>query len=509
MLHSFAILTLGCKVNQYESQQIRQLLETFGLTQIDDAQGPQLVIINTCCVTHTASAKSRHLINQAQKRGPAAVVICGCLPTVETDELKALGENVHVVKNRCDLAATLSRLVHTESTVGTGPRACPLEGQPQGVAPTDPLSAVTSPPYLHPTDTLIRPESDAKVKCERDLCRSEEGTPNAPNRVWEPELPPLTSFQNQTRAFLKIQDGCDAFCSYCIIPTARPHVRFKKPDEVLAEAAALVAAGHQEIVLTGVHIGSYGQTTARRHRWPTAENPHLPALLNQVAQVPGLSRIRLSSLDPADVTPALLDVFCAHSNLMPHLHLSLQSGSDAVLRRMARPYTADDFRAKVALIRSRMDRPALTTDIIVGFPGETNADFDQTVALAKEVAFAKMHVFVFSARKGTAAAKMQPKVPSEVKKARSRILRDLDLTLQSQFRAQFLGETAQVLIESTNGHAGGRAERYFEVKVVDRSHSSHESYRSYSSGDIVAVRLEEGAADSVTATPLASQGNCM
>jgi threonylcarbamoyladenosine tRNA methylthiotransferase MtaB len=477
MLRSFAILTLGCKVNQYESQQIRQLLETFGLARADPADTPQLVVVNTCCVTHTASAKSRHLVNQAQKHGPQAIVICGCLPTVETDELKALGENVHVVKNRCDLAATLNRLVHTESTAPDSARLTPAS------------AGVTSAPYLHSTDTLIRPESDAKVKCEKDLCPSDE-------------LPPLTSFQNQTRAFLKIQDGCDAFCSYCIIPTARPHVRYKNSEEILSEAAALVAAGHKEIVLTGVHIGSYGQTTARRRRWPTPENPHLPALLDQVAQIPGLARIRLSSLDPADVTPSLLDVFGAHPNLMPHLHLSLQSGSDAVLRRMARPYTADAFRVKVALIRSRLDRPAITTDIIVGFPGETDTDFDQTVALAKEVAFAKMHVFVFSARRGTAAARMQPTVPAEVKKARSRILRDLDLALQGQFRSQFLGETAQVLIESTNGHASGRAERYFEVEIVDRSYPSDQSYRSYSAGDIVAARLEEGATNSVLAIPL-------
>jgi threonylcarbamoyladenosine tRNA methylthiotransferase MtaB len=317
-------------------------------------------------------------------------------------------------------------------------------------------------------------------------------------------LPPLTSFQNQTRAFLKIQDGCDAFCSYCIIPTARPVVRYKKSEEILAEAAALVSAGHKEIVLTGVHIGSYGQTTARRRRWPTEENPHLSALLDQVAQIPGLARIRLSSLDPADVTPALLDIFCSHPNLMPHLHLSLQSGSDAILRRMARPYTADAFRAKVALIRSRLDRPAITTDIIVGFPGETDSDFDQTVALAKEVAFAKMHVFVFSARKGTAAARMQPKIPAEVKKARSRILRDLDLTLQSQFRAQFLGETAQVLIESTNGHLSGRAERYFEVEVRHRTNRTDGTNKTYCPGDIVAARLEENATDSVLATVISS-----
>jgi threonylcarbamoyladenosine tRNA methylthiotransferase MtaB len=468
MLQSFSILTLGCKVNQYESQQIRQLLETFGLTQADAAQPPQLVVVNTCCVTHTASAKSRHLIRRAQKHGPAAVVICGCLPAVDTDELKAVGENVHVVKNRCGLVATLSLVVHTESTA-------PHPRSPR-----------------HPTDTPIRAESNSKVKCERDLCQPGE-------------LPPLVSFQNQTRAFLKIQDGCDAFCSYCIIPTARPDVRFKESEEILAEAAALVSAGHKEIVLTGVHIGSYGQATARRDRWLTQENPHLPALLDKVAQILGLARIRLSSLDPADVTPALLDVFCAHPNLMPHLHLSLQSGSDAVLRGMARPYTAGDFRAKVALVRSRLDHPAITTDIIVGFPGETDTDFEQTVALAKEVAFAKMHVFVFSSRKGTAAAKMQPKVPSEVKKARSQTLRDLDLTFQSHFRSQFLGETAQVLIESTNGHPTGRAERYFEVQVVDGIRGTYRTNgtdRTYSPGDIVAARLEENAADGVLATPL-------
>jgi threonylcarbamoyladenosine tRNA methylthiotransferase MtaB len=262
----------------------------------------------------------------------------------------------------------------------------------------------------------------------------------------------------------------------------------------LAEAAALVAAGHKEIVLTGVHIGSYGQQTARRRHWPTKENPYLPDLLDKVARIPGLARIRLSSLDPADVTPALLDVFCAHANIMPHLHLSLQSGSDSVLRRMARPYTTDDFRAKVAMINRRLDRPALTTDIIIGFPGETDADFEQTVALTKEVAFAKMHVFAFSPRQGTAAAKMQPKVPPAVKKERSRILRDLDHDLQSRFRGQFLGETAQVLIESINGRPAGRAERYFMVQVADIKPCP--SYNN----QIIRVRIERNSRDAVLAT---------
>jgi threonylcarbamoyladenosine tRNA methylthiotransferase MtaB len=455
MLTSFAILTLGCKVNQYESQQIRQFLESHGLRQVDPSQQPQLVIVNTCCVTHTASAKSRHFTHLAQKHQPRAVVVCGCLPTVQSDEFQAAGENVHVVKDRRDLIATLRSLVTDQST--TPDARC-----------------------SRCSDPSIRAQDDDKVKSKNDLQPAEE-------------LPSLASFKDQTRAFLKIQDGCDASCSYCIIPTARPAIRFKKAEEILAEATALVTAGHKEIVLTGVHLGAYGYQTARRRNWPDIENPHLPALLDRVAQIPDLARIRLSSLDPADVTPRLMDVFAAHPNIMPHLHLSLQSGSNNILRWMARPYTADEFRDKVALIRSRLDRPAITTDIIVGFPGETDADFDQTLALAKEVAFAKMHVFVFSSRQGTPAARMQPKLPTEVKKQRSHVLRDLDQTLQIQFRAQFIGETAQVLIETTNPRPAGRAERYFMVEVVDGS---------YSPNDLVTVRLRDNAAGTLLATAI-------
>lgn len=458
-METFAIFTLGCKVNQYESQQIRQLLETFGLAPVDIAQGPQLVLINTCCVTHTASAKSRHLVRQAQKHHPKAVVVCGCLPAIQTDELRTVGENVHVVKDRRDLAATLARLVRTESTT-------PDSQRPK-----------------HPDDTAIRAQNESKVKRKKDLCPPEE-------------LPPLVSFRGQTRAFLKIQDGCDSFCRYCIIPTVRPLVRFKNADEILAEATALVAAGHKEIVLTGVNIGSYGQRTTRRRRWPTPENDCLPALLDRVAQIPGLARIRVSSLDPADVTPALLDIFRSHPNIMPHLHLSLQSGSDSVLGRMARPYTADDFRARVALIEGRLDRPAITTDIIVGFPGETDSDFVQTLALAQEVAFAKMHVFAFSARQGTAAAKMGPKVPAAVKKERSRILRDLGRDLQSRFRTRFLGETAQVLIETTNGFPSGRSERYFVVQLKNGTGGTNGTCEN----SLVTVRIEENMPDRVLGT---------
>ncbi|HSW00187.1 MAG TPA: tRNA (N(6)-L-threonylcarbamoyladenosine(37)-C(2))-methylthiotransferase MtaB [Sedimentisphaerales bacterium] len=477
MIESFSILTLGCKVNHYESQQIRQFLERAGLHHVDPAQSPQLLVVNSCTVTHAASAKSRHLLRVAQKQNPQTVVFCGCLPAVRTDELTALGENVHVVKDRRDLTALLGRLVAGSTTPDSN---CPK----------------------HPETESIRPENDAKVKSKRDLALPSD-------------LPELTSFPGQTRAFLKVQDGCDAGCSYCIIPTARPFVRFKNLDEIVSEATAFVVAGHKEIVLTGVHIGSYGQTTVRRRHWQTPENPHLPELLAKVAQIPGLARIRLSSLDPADVTTTLLDVFESHPNLMPNLHLSLQSGSDEILRRMARPYDADEFRAKVALTRSRLDRPAITTDIIVGFPGETDADFDRTLALAEEVAFARIHVFAFSPRKGTAAAKMQPRVPQDVVKARSETLRALDRDLQARFRRQFLGETAQVLVENYPGPPTGHAERYFFVRIghktdrtdrtngtgprLDASHESYESYRSYSPGTLLTVRLVQDAPNALLA----------
>lgn len=458
MLKSFSILTLGCKVNQYESQQIRALLTTLGLSFVDVTEAPDLVVVNTCCVTHTASAKSRRCIRGALKHRPEAVVVCGCLPAVPTDEFKAVGENVHAVKDRYDLAATLNFLVGAELTT------------------PDSLRPVQCP------DVAIRPETNPKVKCKKDLAPPQE-------------LPPLTSFQGHTRAFLKIQDGCDSFCSYCIIPFTRPEVQSKTPDKVLVEAAALVAAGHKEIVLTGVHIGAYGRSTVRRRQGVSSENEHLPDLLDKMACIPGLPRIRLSSLDPADVTPRLLDAFAAHRNIMPHLHLSLQSGSDRVLGRMCRPYTSDEFRARVDLINRCLDRPAITTDIIVGFPSETDADFQQTVRLAREVEFAKMHVFAFSPRQGTGAAKMQDKVRPQVVKERSQILRDIDLELQSRFREQFLGETAQVLIETANGRPAGRAERYFMV-YLDPSAPSPDN------NDLVTVKIEQNTPDGVIGTML-------
>lgn len=427
-MKTFSINTLGCKVNQYESQQIHQLLEQLGLRQAETPDAADLAVVNTCCVTHTASAKSRQHVRKTQKLNPAAiVVVCGCLPAVEGSELSEIGQSCHAIARKDDVAAALIQIVH---------------------------SSIAAPNCEHRPGQYVAATTPGvpNMSCGKGLGAV-------------PQLPQLVSFHGRTRAFLKVQDGCDGYCSYCIIPQARPHVRSKPAEAVLAEARALVRAGHKEIVVTGVFLGAYGQNSVRRKTWPNGRNPKLAELIDEIAQIPNLARIRLSSLEPADVTPRLLDTLSRHRNIMPHLHLSLQSGSDRVLRRMRRQYTAAQFKRTAELIKARLDRPAITTDIIVGFPGETATDFDQTVKLADAIGFAKMHVFAFSPRKGTAAAKMQDFIDSRVIKHRSSILRDLDTRLQRRFRGRFIGEMAEVLLENRNGQISGRSKRYFQVCV--------------------------------------------
>jgi threonylcarbamoyladenosine tRNA methylthiotransferase MtaB len=403
-MRTFSIYTLGCKVNHYESAQIRQFFEEIGLKSAKNGQKADLCVINTCCVTATASARSRQYIQRATRINPKAVkIVCGCLTAIQTNELRIPKDNTtHIISNRTQLPSKIKE-----------------------------LTGVTS----------------------------------------SENLPLLRNFKEQTRAFLKIQDGCDGKCSYCIIPKVRPDVQSKPPEDVIFEAKNLIAAGHKEIVVTGVNLGLYGRqavSSCERNTiydiQYTQRKTAFSALLQRLAQVEGLKRLRVSSLEPGDITGELLDVFCEHKNIMPHIHLSVQSGSDAVLRRMCRPYSAAELREKIALIKSRLDRPALTCDIIVGFPGETDEDFEQTCELAKWAGFSKIHVFPFSAREGTAAAKMKNKVPVKVIKKRAEILRKLGDELGFKFREQFVGEECEVLIEDEE-RMSGHCERYFIVKV--------------------------------------------
>ena len=415
-MQTFAINTLGCKVNQYEAQQIIKFLAGCKLLYVQDFKSADLIIIHTCCVTHIASAKSRQLVRIAEKQNPnAKIIVSGCLVSSDPAEFKNLNEKLLFTHNLKELFSLLKQ--------------------------------------------------EFNLQCNSF------------------EYSSLEKFCGQTRAFLKVQDGCDGFCSYCIVPTTRPDISFKPIDKVINEAQDLVKAGHKEIVLTGIFLGAYGQNTVKRKNWPNNENPILAEMLEKIAQVPDLKRIRLSSLEPADVTNRLLEVIKNNHNIMPHLHLSLQSGSDKILKKMNRQYTVKDFLNSIENINLQLDRPAITTDIIAGFPGETVQDFAQSLSVAKLAGFSKIHIFPFSKRNGTAAAKLQDHIKQEVITERTGKLRELEKQLAEKFRKQFVGEIAQVLIEDevnpstgsgqtpstvrqSSPQAGsGRCERYYEITV--------------------------------------------
>jgi threonylcarbamoyladenosine tRNA methylthiotransferase MtaB len=396
-------------------------------------------VINTCCVTGTASAKSRQYIQRALKANPAGVrVVCGCLPAMNSREMTACdGDNVHIISNRDELAKRIAQII-----IGDNP--------------------------------LIKAKNGSKIK---------DGMAKFAKY---PKLPQLSSFKGHTRAFLKVQDGCNGLCTYCIVPKVRPDVQSKPIDEAVAEAKALVAAGHKEIVVTGVNLGAYGRSTTKKAQIADCRLS-IVDLLKELAKIEGLLRIRVSSLEPGDISEELLDVFCAHPNIMPHIHLSVQSGASATLKRMCRQYDAEELRAKIELIKRRLDRPAITADIIVGFPGETDEDFEQTVELSKWAGFSKIHVFPFSVRMGTAAAKLKGRLPADVIKKRAQILRKLSDELGRKFVGQFVGETCEVLLEDTEP-LSGRSERYFMVFLTTKT-QSHEETRRKSIDNLVPLSL--------------------
>ncbi len=461
-MRTFSIYTLGCKVNQYESAQIAQFLEELGLSAAVSGEKPDLAVINTCCVTGTASAKSRQYIQRASKISPAGVrVVCGCLPAMKSRENPPCdGDNVHIISSRDDLAQSIAQII-----IGHNP--------------------------------LIKAKNGLKIK---------DGMAKFAKY---PKLPPLSSFKGHTRAFLKVQDGCDGLCSYCIVPKVRPDIQSKPMGEAIEEAKALVAAGHKEIVVTGVCLSAYGRQTVRRSGDQANRRPEeqlnsgtveqekkkekLTDLLTALARVPGLSRIRVSSLEPGDISEELLDVFCAHSNIMPHIHLSVQSGASATLKRMCRQYDAEELRAKIELIKRRLDRPAITADIIVGFPGETDEDFQETVELAKWAGFSKIHVFPFSVRAGTAAAKLKGRLLADVIKNRAQILRKISDELGFKFREQFVGENCTVLLEETQP-ISGLNERYFKVCLSNKTCEQK-------SNALITVKISENGSDGVIANP--------
>ena len=450
-MKTFTVHTLGCKVNQYESQQVRQICEQAGLSAA--ARDADVVVVNTCCVTHVASAKSRQAVARLCRKHPSArIVVAGCLPVGQEAELAGLPENCLVVKDKKELPNVLNTLLQD---------------------------------FTHGRQTDSKPLNHCEIKDKNESQKVSESVKNVSQSASNDTL--LKAYKGQTRAFLKVQDGCDAYCTYCIIPKIRTEVCSKAINAVLVEAANLVAAGHKEIVLTGIFLGAYGQSTARRKHWDPAKRDSLAELVAQVSSIPGLTRLRLSSLEPADVTDRLLEVFQSQSNIMPHLHLPLQSGAPDILRRMARQYKLEDFLEVINRVKAALDRPAITTDIIVGFPGETEDHFQQTMDIARRVQFAKIHVFSFSSRKNTPAARLEPKVPAAVIRDRSERLQALDRQLQDNFCRQFIGQEVTVVVESTRP-PHGRCERYFQVDL-----SAHPDAATFKKGQLVRTTLTEAA----------------
>ena len=397
-----AIYTLGCKVNQYETQAMEQTLRAKGHQVVEFSDEADAYVVNTCSVTAVSDQKSRQVIHRVQKQHPAAVVaVCGCYPQTHPEDVRKLG---------VDLIA------------GTGDR----EG------------------FI----TLLEEAAAGKKNLEA-IDRSFE------RRTFE--VLPAGGMAARTRAMLKVEDGCVNFCTYCIIPYARGPVRSLPLAEAVAQARQLQAEGYRELVFTGIEISSWGRDLH--------DGSSLIDLVEAVAAAAPRLRLRLGSLEPRTVT----EDFCRRAsqlpNLCPHFHLSLQSGCDATLRRMNRRYDTARFRESVRLLRAYFPRPAITTDVICGFPQETEEEFSATLAFLEECRFAAMHVFPYSIRPGTRAADM-PQVPGPVKEERAARAGALAARLHREFLEGCVGETYSVLFEQpVAGRYGGHAPNYMEVAV--------------------------------------------
>ncbi len=468
MAGKYQLTTFGCKVSQYESQQLRETLESIGLRAAGPHEVPDLAVVNTCAVTSEAVRKGDQAIRRLSRGGLTSVVVVGCGASADAGRLGNSSHVAAVFGHDVDVPTELRKLIVDRLKLCSPNSSDPVRPSAQPAAARQalrmneirmsPFSASQGAEASSPFGGAAFPINDSARYLP---------IVNTPEVL----LGRIESFVGHQRAFLKIQDGCDAFCTYCIIPRLRPHVRSKPIDLVVAEAEGLVRAGHKEIILTGIFLGAYGRDTAIRKRFGTASSP-LADVVRAVADIDGLTRLRLSSLEPGDVDDALLEVFVSQSRCVPHLHLPMQSGSPAILRRMNRQYTVDAFLAMIERVRSALDRPAITTDLIVGFPGETDADFEASLEVGRQAEFLKIHAFPFSPRAGTAAARWQKEFVSrsEVRRRMGR-LAAVERECSVRYRRRLLGTVERVIVETGPDAAdtpwettrSGRADRYLEV----------------------------------------------
>ena len=395
-MRTAALHNLGCKVNSYETEAMQQLLEEAGYEIVSFHEKADVYIINTCSVTNIADRKSRQMLHRAKKQNPEAVVVAaGCYVQSAAEELKA------------DLAVDV--------IIGNNKK--------QDLVPI--------------LEEYFKDRTDSSHVIEI-------------NETHEYERLSIHKIADHTRAFLKVQDGCNQFCSYCIIPYTRGRVRSRRPEEVVAEVRELAAAGYQEVVLTGIHLSSYGVD------FKEEENENLLSLIRQVHEVDGIRRIRLGSLEPRIITDDFAKALASMPKFCPHFHLSLQSGCDETLKRMNRHYTTEEYAAGCDILRRYFDNPAITTDVIVGFPGETEEEFEATKVFLERIGFYEMHIFKYSRRAGTRADRMPEQVPEQIKNVRSEALLLLEKQMSKAYRESFLGKKKTVLLEEKT-EIGGRA----------------------------------------------------
>lgn len=457
-MKSVALHNLGCKVNSYELDVIGQKLRERGFSIVPFDEMADIYIVNTCSVTNIADRKSRQMLHQAKKRNPEAVVVAvGCY--VQTGGKRVLEDDTVdlVIGNnrKKDAVEILEEYLGSCEEAEKKLKAGKGEGQASGGKKTG--SKADEAPKAGGKKEVISDGRETGNKADEASESRKDKTLGGKTvidigRETAYEEMRLTHTAGHTRAYIKIQDGCNQFCSYCIIPYARGRVRSRKQEDILQEVRGLVKNGFREIVLTGIHVSSYGLDFDRKKNPAKGEPfPHerLLDLLKELDHTEGLARIRLSSLEPRIITPDFAAGLREIEKLCHHFHLSLQSGCDETLFRMNRHYTTGEYLEKVELLRKVFGRPAITTDVIVGFPGESEEEFEKTKRFLERVNFYEMHVFPYSRREGTAAAGLEGQVPEEIKKKRSRILLDLVKKQSREFREDYIGRDVEVLFEES------------------------------------------------------------
>lgn len=414
-----SFLTLGCKVNQYDSDAMRTIFLQQGYKAVKEEEEADVYVINTCSVTSIGDRKSRQMVRKIRRKHPQAVIaVAGCYAQIAPEIFEAMGD----------------------------------------------------------IDVIVGAQNRSKIVEYVERAQKKEKTINAVKDIMS-----VTEFENlyvdaegetKTRAFIKVQEGCDNYCTFCIIPFARGKLKSRKQKDAVEEIRRLVAKGYREIVLTGIHLGNYGRDLH--------DGTSLATLVEELLRIPNLLRIRMGSIESVELSDDLINLIKDEPRVCRHLHLPIQSGSDAVLRRMNRHYRLPEYKKLISELREKIPGLALTTDLIVGFPGETEENFMETLETLRELRFSAIHVFPYSQRTGTPAAVFPNQVPGDIKKDRVHRVQELEKEISKEYRKTFLQKTVHVLIEEEkNGYFEGLSDEYIRVSITDKNVEKGRLYSVY------------------------------